>query len=130
STPHLFGTIVISESLFFSSEEIDITLVHELAHQELFLINLVDSLINEKFISNLEYSPFQNKERPPMGRLHASHALFRMTEYSFKYKNQSFQQIKYDFGEMIKTLNEYELSDLGNEMLKKYKTFYNNVYKK
>lgn len=130
STPHLFGTIIISESLFFSNEDIDITIVHELAHQELFLVNLVDPLIDEKFLTNLEYSPFQNKERPPMGRLHASHALFRMTEYSINSNNQSFQKIKYDFGEMIKTLYDYELSDMGNEILKTYKTFYNNVYKK
>jgi len=130
STPHLFGTIILNESIFSSKEDLEITIVHELAHQELFLINLIDSLINEKFLSNLQYSPFQREERPPLGRLHASHALFRMTEYSLISENKNYKKIEKDFGEMIKTLHDYELSHLGKEILKSYKLFYNNVYKK
>lgn len=127
STPHLFGTIILSENLFSSTEDVDITLVHELAHQELFLINLIDSLINERFLSSLKYSPFQRKERPPLGRLHASHALFRMSQYSLKSNNCNHNSIKQEFAKMIATLQEFELTRLGNTILESYITFYNRV---
>jgi len=127
STPHLFGAIILSENLFYSKEDLEITLVHELAHQELFLINLIDSLISEKFLSNMKYAPFQKKDRPPLGRLHASHALFRMTEYSIISKKQYSNKIKCDFGGMIESLDDCELSHLGKKILVRYKSFYNKI---
>jgi hypothetical protein len=49
-----------------------------LAHQELFLVNLVDRLVNSSSDYALAHAPLQGTERPPIGRLHSAHALFRM----------------------------------------------------
>lgn len=79
STPHLFGCIFMTrEWLEQSFEKRMLSLVHELAHHELFALNLIDRLVNSSADYSLAHAPFQGKRRPPIGRLHAAHALFRM----------------------------------------------------
>ena len=82
SNPHFYGTIFIRPQ--GSVESVALSLVHELAHHELFLVNLVDRLVNEKHERNLVYAPFQKVERPPIGRLHSAHALYRMLQFEAK----------------------------------------------
>jgi hypothetical protein len=43
SHPHLYGIILIGDGIRnLTSEQLAVSIIHELAHQELFLINLVD----------------------------------------------------------------------------------------
>lgn len=79
STPRLFGCIFITRRWLDQSFEKRMTsLIHELAHQELFLVNLVDRLVHSSSDYSLAHAPLQGTERPPIGRLHSAHALFRM----------------------------------------------------
>jgi HEXXH motif-containing protein len=82
SHPHAFGVIFLSaERCRSAPPEVAISLVHELAHQELFLVNLVDRLVREGSDHSLMHAPYQGKERPAIGRLHSAHALWRMTRF-------------------------------------------------
>jgi HEXXH motif-containing protein len=82
SHPHGFGVIFLSaERCRSAPAEIALSLVHELAHQELFLVNLIDRLVREGSDHSLLHAPYQGKERPPIGRLHSAHALWRMTRF-------------------------------------------------
>lgn len=79
SFPQSFGTVYFGNRLSdVTAEDLAISLCHELAHHELFLINLYDRLINPGFDRSLKFAPFQNKERPPIGRLHSLFAIYRM----------------------------------------------------
>ncbi|MBI4237830.1 MAG: hypothetical protein HY696_05360 [Deltaproteobacteria bacterium] len=79
SHPHYLGCIFLR--LNRSPEETALSLAHELAHQELFLLNLVDRLIVAAADYRLVHAPFQGRERPSIGRLHSAHALFRMVDH-------------------------------------------------
>ncbi len=79
SHPHFFGCIFLDPS--HESEKLAISIVHELAHQELFILNLVDRLISIGSDHSLAHAPFQGTVRPAIGRLHAAHALFRMVQF-------------------------------------------------
>lgn len=82
SMPSAYGAFLAGDQFFkLSRAEQMLSLVHELAHQELFLINLVDRLILEPADFNLSFAPYQGKARPPIGRLHSLYALFRMNQY-------------------------------------------------
>lgn len=81
SHPHLFGVLFFDEQLFEEvPEDVPVSLVHELGHQELFLLNVYDRLVSEGADAQLAWAPFQQTERPPIGRLHSAHALFRMIQ--------------------------------------------------
>jgi hypothetical protein len=85
SAPHFFGCIFVTpEWLELSAPEQMLSLVHEMAHQELFLVNLVDRLVNSSADYSLVHAPLQGKARPPIGRLHAAHALYRMVQFQTK----------------------------------------------
>ncbi len=64
-----------------TAEQLAVSLIHEMGHQELFLINLLDRLVNSDFDYNLVHAPFQGKERPPIGRLHSLFDFFRMIQF-------------------------------------------------
>ncbi len=82
SHPHLFGSILIGDGIEKqTSESVAISIVHEFAHQELFLINLIDRLVNEEFDGHEIHAPFQGRVRPPIARLHSLWALYRMVQY-------------------------------------------------
>lgn len=72
SSPHAFGCIFFGESMNrLDYKNLAISLVHEMAHQELFLINLLDRLVEENADYSLAHAPFQGIVRPPIGRLHS-----------------------------------------------------------
>jgi hypothetical protein len=88
SHPHLFGLILIGDKANeLTPPELAISIVHELAHQELFLINMLDRLVNQPFDYNEVHAPFQGVKRPPIGRLHSLWALYRMVEFQMKNNN-------------------------------------------
>ena len=82
SHPRLFGMILLGDGVDqLSEDQLAVSIVHELAHQELFLINLLDRLVNQAFDYNEVHAPFQGTKRPPIGRLHSMWALYRMVQF-------------------------------------------------
>ncbi len=82
SHPHAFGCIFFGERIReFTVQEVAISMVHEMAHQELFLFNLLDRLVEAEADFKLVHAPFQGTVRPTIGRLHSLYALSRMVEF-------------------------------------------------
>ncbi len=82
SLPHAFGCIFWGDKLWESTPKaVAVSLVHEMAHQELFLVNLVDRLVLSEADFKLVHAPFQGRLRPTIGRFHSLYALFRMVEF-------------------------------------------------
>ena len=82
SHPHAFGCIFFGERIKeFTEKEVAVSIVHEMAHQELFLFNLLDRLVETDADFKLIHAPFQGTVRPTIGRLHSLYALFRMVEF-------------------------------------------------
>ncbi len=82
SLPHAFGCIFFGDGLWESTPaQAAVSIVHEMAHQELFLINLVDRLVLGEADFKLVHAPLQGRLRPTIGRIHSLHALYRMIEF-------------------------------------------------
>ncbi len=82
SHPHIFGLILIGDGVREQrAQDLAVSVVHEMAHQELFLVNLLDRLVNEPWDYNQVHAPFQGMKRPPIGRLHSMWALYRMVQF-------------------------------------------------
>lgn len=82
SHPHILGTLVFGPRVIDQTiEGIAFSIVHELAHQELYLLNLLDRLVVKEFDHNEIHAPFQGRKRPPIGRLHSMWALSRMIQF-------------------------------------------------
>jgi hypothetical protein len=82
SHPHAFGCIFFGSRIReFSEKEVAVSVVHEMAHQELFLFNLLDRLVESEADFKLVHAPFQGIVRPTIGRLHSLYALYRMVEF-------------------------------------------------
>ena len=65
TTPHLIGAIILTTQVnYCDSYELSRSIVHELAHHELFLINFYDRLTLEKTDGVNVFSPYQKIERP------------------------------------------------------------------
>ena len=81
SNPSAFGVFFVGDKFFdLGIDEMSLSFIHELAHQELFLIQLLDRLVCEASDNQLLYAPYQGKSRPPIGRFHSFWALFRMNQ--------------------------------------------------
>lgn len=118
SCPHAFGCVFLGEkmdSLVF--ENLAVSIVHEMAHQELFLFNLIDRLVNAEADFNLVHAPFQGIKRPPIGRLHSLYALFRMVEFEklADLPHERHQQLLLD---TIHSFEEFELTDFAKRLLR------------
>lgn len=82
SHPHSFGCIFLGERFAdLTPAQLSVSLVHEMAHQELFLLNIIDRLVNAEADYKLVHAPFQGISRPTIGRLHSLYALFRMIQF-------------------------------------------------
>lgn len=117
SHPHAFGCLFFGERIQAMSElELATSIIHEMAHQELFLINLVDRLIEEDFDFNMVHAPFQGKKRPPIGRLHSLYALFRMIQFQ---RCVGLTPSKYEnlFLETTKSFSSSELTPFGQQLV-------------
>jgi hypothetical protein len=115
SHPHFLGTLFLqvrdNDTLF----DFMVSLIHESAHQELFLLNFVDRLINSQFDYNLIHAPYQNKERPPIGRLHSLHALYRMIQF-IKIIDPKNENLNFYISKFKLNLNSFmpgELTEFG-----------------
>lgn len=127
SSPKLFGLIIITDRYCgLPKSERMLSMIHELAHQELFLINLIDRLIPASTEQNLIYSPFQERDRPPIGRLHACHVLFRMVQFiktaTKKYfPEEQLMRLKIELKACIASIDkENELTHFGRKLIEIY----------
>jgi len=85
SHPHMLGSILLSDRInTMDAPQLAVSIVHEFAHQELFLLNFLDRLVVSGFEYNEIHAPFQGRKRPPIGRLHSLWALFRMVQFERK----------------------------------------------
>jgi len=85
SHPQIFGLIAIGDGIHkLNTEQLATSIAHETAHQELFLVNMLDRLVEEPYDYNEVHAPFQGRKRPPIGRLHSMWALYRMVQFQKK----------------------------------------------
>jgi len=120
SHPHFLGSLFLHFNPNDSQFDFFVSIIHESAHQELFLINFVDRLVVEKYDFQLIHAPYQNKLRPPIGRLHSAHALFRMIQFVqiFDATNEKLNFFVSKFNDNLSSLDEKELTDFGRHLLK------------
>ncbi len=105
SSPHMIGVIILTNKINYSDfYSLSRSIVHELGHQELFLINFLDPL-TKSGDSNLNvYSPYQKTSRPPIGRLHSLYALFRMINLN-KFLKMDYEDDLVLFNDTIDSLD-------------------------
>lgn len=117
SHPHLFGLILIGDKANeLTAQELAVSVVHELAHQELFLINLLDRLVNQAFDYHEVHAPFQGVKRPPIGRLHSLWALYRMVEFQMNMNNVN-QKHKALLHENAQAFEDQELTPFAKKLV-------------
>jgi hypothetical protein len=129
SHPHFLGSLFLQIRKADSKFDFLVSAIHETAHQELFLINFVDRLVNSKFDFNMVHAPFQNQLRPPIGRLHSLHALFRMLQFIFIYEpnNPKLEHLVSKFKNSVKSIGSSELTDFGKFLLEDVYESYSNA---
>lgn len=128
SSPKVHGLIYLNESTQEKDTfSIATSIVHETAHQALFIETAIDRLIPNDFAKPI-FSPIRNEYRPAIGALHGLFAMSRMLIWSNhvknlnkkhsaradKLKNSLVPKIK----DAIDTLRVLELSDRGNALIR------------
>lgn len=122
SQPHMAGAIFLNRSLL-GSDALTETLIHEMAHQELFCLNLIDRLVKPHADNQLTYAPFQKTERPAIGRLHAAHSLYRTCQFHAALAAQDslqakrFAEASHSLTATVATLSPSDFTPLGNLLI-------------
>jgi hypothetical protein len=117
SHPHIFGLILLGDGVLEqSTPQLAVSVVHEMAHQELFLVNLLDRLVNEPWDYNQVHAPFQGTKRPPIGRLHSLWALYRMVQFqrSIGNINQKHQDL---LRQNVEAFEDQELTSFAKKLV-------------
>lgn len=117
SHPHVFGLILIGDGVKQqNSSQMAVSIVHELAHQELFLVNLLDRLVNQPFDYHEVHAPFQGVKRPPIGRLHSLWALYRMVQFQNEIGevNQKYKSL---LKQNLEAFEEQELTNFAKKLV-------------
>jgi hypothetical protein len=120
SSPRVFGNLFFGSSHYLraSVTELVQSIAHEMGHQELFLINLLDRLVAQETDGNMQYAPLQDTERPPIGRIHACHALFRiLSTHDLKICVEGTEPLVKQLEQTIETLNHGECTAYGQKIL-------------
>ena len=114
SHPKAIGIIAINSGFKTLSFQFQLrSLVHELAHQELFLVNLLDRIILPGNEFHVAYAPLQKKERPLIGRIHSAHALFRMAQFEKQQNLQCETPSVQLLSQTIQSIPLHGLTDFG-----------------
>lgn len=118
SSPYTIGTIYLGEKIQNSNHiKLSESIVHEAGHQELFLINFYDRLVNSAADYNLVHSPLRGKDRPPIGRLHALIAIFRMHQL---HKGTAMAEVFQDkFNATFSSFASNELTEFADSLIRK-----------
>ena len=117
SHPHIFGLILLGDGVLEQSDQqLAVSVVHEMAHQELFLVNLLDRLVNEPWDYNQVHAPFQGTKRPPIGRLHSLWALYRMVQFqrSIGNINRKYQDL---LRQNVEAFEDQELTSFAKKLV-------------
>lgn len=117
SHPHIFGLILLGDGVRQqTSQQLAVSIVHEMAHQELFLVNLLDRLVNQPFDYNEVHAPFQGTKRPPIGRLHSLWALYRMVQFqrSTGEINKKYQDL---LRQNVEAFQDQELTSFAKKLV-------------
>lgn len=123
SHPHAFGCIFLSSRIAsMNPSELATSLVHEMGHQDLFLLNIIDRLIQEEADYKMAHAPFQGILRPPIGRLHSYFALFRMIQFE-RLAGLDTQKHSRLFFETKKSFSRNELTAYGFQIVEAAGTF-------
>ncbi len=121
SSPRCFGNLYIGTHIFKEQglEELVYMIAHELGHIELFLVNTLDRLVTAKLDKSFVVAPFQGVPRPPIGRLHSCHAIYRMLWFDRKYNRFHKDQpiLKSQLDETVQTLLKEECTEYGKKIL-------------
>lgn len=126
SNPHMIGVIFLTDKVNYTSvDEVALSIIHELGHQELFLINFFDKLTISGDQKLTVFSPYQGKPRPPIGRLHSLCAVYRMIQYSI-YAKIEYQILLEQFWETTKTLNEGHVTNFGASLISVFEDYVNS----
>jgi hypothetical protein len=115
SHPHYFGAIFAR--LDRTPQDLALSIVHEMAHQELFLLNLLDRLVNAPFDYHLVHAPYQERDRPPIGRLHSAHALFRMVQFERECGSPFLERHRRILGDTANAFLSQELTGFSKELV-------------
>lgn len=117
SHPQIFGLILIGDGASeLTAKQLAVSVVHELAHQELFLINLLDRLVNQAFDYNEVHAPFQGTKRPPIGRLHSMWALYRMVQFQ-RIQNEVDPKYRELLLKNVEAFEDQELTPFGKQLV-------------
>jgi len=116
SLPRFLGCIFLNSSKYNDIEETALSIVHEMAHYELFLINMLDPLIVDDSKDELVFSDFQNTQRPPIGRLHSCHAIFRMIAFQKK-ANRTVGDLESILNLTLKTFSASSMTEAGRYLV-------------
>ena len=82
STPKVFGVLFINPIVSnFSVHTLATSIIHEMAHQALFVESAIDKLLPEDFAKPV-FSPLRKEMRPAIAALHALVAMARMLIWS------------------------------------------------
>lgn len=123
SHPHAFGCIFLSSRITaMNASELATSLVHEMGHQDLFLLNIIDRLIQEQADYKMAHAPFQGVLRPPIGRLHSYFALYRMIQFE-RLAGSDTQKHCRLFCETRESFAREELTDYGFQIVEAAATF-------
>lgn len=120
SHPFFMGLLFLNFDNLADDREIAISIVHELAHQELFLLNMFDRLVTSSLNPRLIHSPYQDRVRPSIGRLHSAHALYRMLQVEKDLHPVLAEKHRNYLKNTIATFEDGELTELGSFLLEIY----------
>jgi hypothetical protein len=117
SQPHFAGSIFLRQSVL-ETESLTEIIVHELAHQELFCLNLADRLVNPSADHKYVYAPFQKRDRPTIGRIHAAHSLYRACQFSQVVGDEGTATRMAGFlTKTLETLDSQDFTEFGNFLI-------------
>ncbi|MBV34406.1 MAG: hypothetical protein CMP47_02950 [Rickettsiales bacterium] len=116
SIPKMLGAIFLNAEFFKHELDTALSIIHETAHQELFLINMIDSLVEKCSQNEMVYSSLQKSERPPIGRLHSCHALYRMIKFQGLWNNP-VDDLKITLQNTLKTFKKTSLTNAGRYLI-------------
>lgn len=117
SHPQCFGVLFVNPKPTLTTDELAVILVHEMAHQELFLVNTQDRLVRPESDEEMVHAPLQGRPRPTIGRLHAAHALWRMLDAELRMDHHHVPGLRRDLSETLATFARTGLTGFGSRLI-------------
>ncbi len=120
SQPHFLGAIFLNRRLLKDKMLLAETIVHELAHQEFFCLNIFDRVVQQSADQKVVFAPFQKRDRPTIGRVHAAHSLYRTCQFLKAAANEGlFLQEAKLLRETVATFSPGDLTEFGEFLVER-----------